>query len=158
MTVTWPGGTLVSRVTIPGGGGTVAPRILSFTANPRTITAGNATVLEWTTSDATEVSISDVTGTLAVAAGRAVVSPTETTTYTLTATGASGTTPVTRTVTVTVHQVPEIVSFVATLVPDTPWRGDVYPLVDDAPRHTGNHRQRSLGIRCERLRNGEAMD
>ena len=127
LTATWGGGTLASQVTVRVGSGTTAPRILSFTANPSTIIEGNDTVLEWTTSNATEVTISDVTGTLAVAAGRAVVSPTETTTYTLTATGASGTTPVTRTVTVTVHQVPEIVSFVAEEIPDTPG-GETYKL------------------------------
>ena len=127
LTATWGGGTLASQVTVRVGSGTTAPRILSFTANPSTITAGNETVLEWTTSDATEVTISDVAGTLDVAAGRTVVRPSETTTYTLTATGASGTTPVTRTVTVTVHQVPEIVSFEATLVPDTPG-GETYTL------------------------------
>ena len=120
LTATWGGGTLASQVTVRVGSGTTAPRILSFTANPSTITADNETVLEWTTSDATEVTISDVAGTLEVAAGRTVVRPTETTTYTLTATGASGTTPVTRNVTVTVHQVPEILSFVATLKPNTP--------------------------------------
>ena len=127
LTATWGGGTLTSQVTVRVGSGTTAPRILSFTANPRTIIEGNETVLEWTTSDATEVTISDVAGTLDVAAGRTVVRPSETTTYTLTATGASGTTPVTRTVTVTVHQVPEIVSFEATLVPDTPG-GETYTL------------------------------
>ena len=116
-----------SQVTVRVGSGTTAPRILSFTANPRTIIEGNETVLEWTTSDATEVTISDVAGTLDVAAGRTVVRPSETTTYTLTATGASGTTPVTRTVTVTVHQEPVIVSFVATLEPDTPG-GETYEL------------------------------
>ena len=127
LTATWGGGTLASQVTVRVGSGTTAPRILSFTANPSTITANNETVLEWTTSNATGVTISDVTGTSDVAAGRAVVRPTETTTYTLTATGASGTTPVTRTVTVTVHQVPEIVSFVAEEIPDTPG-GETYKL------------------------------
>ena len=127
LTVTWGGGTLASQVTVRVGSGTTAPRILSFTANPRIIIEGNETVLEWTTSNATKVTISDVTGALAVAAGRAVVSPSETTTYTLTATGASGTTPVTRTVTVTVHQVPVIVSFVAEEIPDTPG-GETYKL------------------------------
>ena len=157
LTATWGGGTLTSQVTVRVGSGTTAPRILSFTANPRTIIEGNDTVLEWTTSDATEVTISDVAGTLDVAAGRTVVRPSETTTYTLTATGAIGTTPVTRTVTVTVHQVPEIVSFEATLVPDTPG-GETYTLlVDDEPRHPGNHRQRSLGSRSERLRRGEPL-
>ena len=127
LTATWDGGTLTSQVTVRVGSGTTVPRILSFTANPSTIIEGNDTVLEWTTSDATEVTISDVAGTLDVAAGRTVVRPSETTTYTLTATGASGTTPVTRTVTVTVHKVPEILSFEATLVPDTPG-GETYTL------------------------------
>ena len=128
LTATWGGGTLISQVTVRVGSGTTAPRILSFTANPRTITAGNATVLEWTTSDATEVSIDNGAGSVSdVAAGRREVSPTETTTYTLTATGASGTTPVTRTVTVTVHQVPEILSFEAEEIEDNPG-GEAYKL------------------------------
>ena len=120
LTATWGGGTLVSHVTVPVRSGTTAPRILTFTANPRTIVAGESTALEWTTSDATEVTISDVTGTLAVAAGSSSVSPAQTTTYTLTATGASGTNPATRKVTVTVRQVPEIVSFVAEKITDNP--------------------------------------
>ena len=128
LTVTWLGGTLVSHVTVRVDGGTVAPRILSFDANPRTIIAGESAILEWTTSDATEVTIDNGVGAVSDdAAGSRPVSPTETTTYTLTATGASGTNPATRTVTVTVHQVPEIVSFEATLEPDTPG-GETYEL------------------------------
>ena len=128
LTVTWLGGTLVSHVTVRVDGGTVAPRILSFDANPRTIIAGESAILEWTTSDATEVTIDNGVGAVSDdAAGSRSVSPTETTTYTLTAIGASGTTNATRTVTVTVRQVPEIVSFEATLDPNTTG-GETYEL------------------------------
>ena len=76
------------------------PVIDSFTANPATITTGQSATLTWTTTNATSVSISGITGALE-ANGSTTVSPTETTTYTLTAHGASIT--VRDTVTVTVN-------------------------------------------------------
>ena len=76
-----------------------APVITSFTANPTTVTAGQSTTLSWTTSGATAVSIDngvgDVTNRTSI-----VVTPPQTTTYLLTASG-SGSTSAATTVTVT---------------------------------------------------------
>ena len=77
------------------------PVIDTFTADAMTITAGGSATLSWTTTNATTVSISGVSGTLAVD-GSQSVSPSATTSYTLTARGGSGTTAATATVRVTV--------------------------------------------------------
>ena len=77
------------------------PTVDSVGASPATITAGASATLSWTTTDATDVSIDNGVGTVAVD-GNATVSPPATTAYTVTATGAGGTTTSTVTVTVTV--------------------------------------------------------
>ena len=69
---------------VPGG----APSITSFTASPPFIDSGQSTTLSWTTNNATSITISGVAGTHP-ATGSIVVSPTSTTTFTLTATGDS---------------------------------------------------------------------
>ena len=74
------------------------PVIASFTAAPATITAGQSSTLTWSVQNADSVSISSI-GTV-LASGTKSVSPTVTTTYTLTATNKAGST--TRTATVTV--------------------------------------------------------
>ena len=85
-----------------------APVIDTFTATSTTITAGESTTLEWTTTNATAVSISDVTGDLAVD-GSTSVSPTATTIYTLTASDDDdATADATASVTVTVNAAPVI--------------------------------------------------
>jgi phospholipase C len=81
----------------PGTGGTT---VTSFTATPTTITSGSAALLSWTTTNATQVTISNVPGTLHPN-DTVSVSPTSTTTYTLTATGPNNG-QATATVTVTV--------------------------------------------------------
>jgi len=65
------------------------PRIVRFEATPTNITSGESSTLSWTTEGATSVSIRGV-GTNLPTSGSRVVSPTVTTTYTLTATGADG--------------------------------------------------------------------
>ncbi|MEA2238464.1 MAG: hypothetical protein QOC81_3188 [Thermoanaerobaculia bacterium] len=62
------------------------PTITSFAATPTTITAGDSAVLSWTTQDATAASIDKGIGSVAVNGSKSV-SPTVTTTYTLTASG-----------------------------------------------------------------------
>ncbi|HVT04502.1 MAG TPA: Ig-like domain-containing protein [Thermoanaerobaculia bacterium] len=89
-------GSKAYSLTITGSG----PTITSFTASPSTINSGQTSTLAWTTSNATSVSIDHGVGTVAND-GSTVVSPNSTTTYTLTATNAGGTT--TRSVTVTVN-------------------------------------------------------
>ncbi len=75
----------------------------SFTASPTSIVRGNSATLTWATTNATGVSINQTIGSVAVD-GTRVVSPTNTTTYTLTATKDART--VTCPVTVTVTDVP----------------------------------------------------
>jgi hypothetical protein len=95
------------------------PQIISFNAEPRTIEAGQTSVLSWETANADQVSIDVQSGDgqslgSVGTAGTATVSPSGTTTYRITATNGSGS--VNRTVTVTVGGpgTPRILSFVAT--------------------------------------------
>jgi glucuronoarabinoxylan endo-1,4-beta-xylanase len=69
----------------------------SFVASSHWVAPGSPDTLSWATKNATSVSISNVTGAI-VPSGSAVVSPSSTTTYTLSAQGPNG--PVLRTVTV----------------------------------------------------------
>jgi hypothetical protein len=87
-------------------------QFLSCSVSPTNITAGESATINWATLNADSVSISGGIGTVP-ANGQRVVTPTATTTYTLTATNPRG--PVTCDVTVTVSQgtVPRIVSFTA---------------------------------------------
>ncbi len=69
------------------------PRIISFQATPANINRGESSTLAWQTQDADRVTISAI-GNVA-ANGTAPVSPTETTTYTITATNQYGSTSAT---------------------------------------------------------------
>jgi len=75
--------------------------LAGFEANPTNIVTGESATLSWTTQNATRVDISGV-GTSLPTSGSRVVTPTQTTTYTLTATGPDGATSVAAPVTVTV--------------------------------------------------------
>ncbi len=88
------------------------PSIVRFQATPTNIMSGESSTLSWATSGAQTVTISGVSGSLPVN-GSTVVSPTQTTTYTLTA--MTGSTSVTAQATVTVGngQLARIVSFSA---------------------------------------------
>lgn len=70
-------------------GGTASPIINSFDARPPSISAGESSTLSWNVAGATAVSIDQGIGNVALTGTRAVV-PNATTTYTLTATNASG--------------------------------------------------------------------
>ena len=86
-------------------------RILRFVATPTNIMSGESSTLSWATAGAQTVTISGVSGNQPLN-GSTVVSPTMTTTYTLTATGADGksvSAPVT--VTVTTGGAPRVMSF-----------------------------------------------
>jgi outer membrane protein OmpA-like peptidoglycan-associated protein len=86
-------------------------RVVSFTATPVNINAGEASTLSWQTENITSVTISGGVGQVQPT-GSTTVTPSQTTTYTLTGQGASGT--VTATVTVQVNASgPRIVSFQA---------------------------------------------
>jgi hypothetical protein len=65
------------------------PVITSFLADPQVIESGGTSTLTWEVSDATTVTISPGVGSVALI-GTFVVSPEETTTYTLTATNSAG--------------------------------------------------------------------
>jgi peptidoglycan-associated lipoprotein len=73
---------------------------VQFSAEPSTIERGQSATLRWSVSDATDVTISPAVGTVS-ARGDRQVSPTDTTTYTLSAKGPGGTESATATVTVT---------------------------------------------------------
>ena len=59
---------------------------VQFTAEPSTIERGQSATLRWSVSDATDVTIAPAVGTVS-ARGDRQVSPTDTTTYTLSAKG-----------------------------------------------------------------------
>lgn len=82
-------------VTTPAGQPTA-----TLTAEPSRIERGQAVNLNWTTTNANDVSINNGLGTLP-ASGTRSVSPSDTTTYTLTANGPNGSTTATATVTIT---------------------------------------------------------
>src|SRR5215475_5891367 len=71
----------------------------SLTASPETIDKGQSSTLTWQTTNATDVSIDNGVGALQPN-GSQQVSPTESTTYTLTAKGAGGSQNATARVTV----------------------------------------------------------
>jgi len=87
-------------VTVSGAPGTVGtPVINAFTASPDSITPGETSTLSWEVSGAITVSIDQGVGNVGLT-GTRLVSPSTTTTYTLTATNANGS--VTRSVEVAV--------------------------------------------------------
>jgi len=107
LTVTNPLGRQATRdLTV----GVVAPpTIQSFIANPSAITVGDSTTLTWAAQGQTALSLSsvgDVTGT-----SSRIVAPASTTPYTLTASNLAG--PVSASLQVTVHPLPQIASFTA---------------------------------------------
>jgi hypothetical protein len=102
----------VARVSV-NTGNPAPPQVITFTANPATINAGQSSTLTWQVINADSVSITSL-GIVALA-GSQGVTPAATTTYTLTAT--RGTQTATATATVTVNAagsgLPRIVSFAA---------------------------------------------
>jgi hypothetical protein len=86
-----------------------APQINAFTAIPSTISAGQSSQVCWQVTNATSIAITGIGSNLAANSCQSV-SPSATTTYTLTATNASGTTS--GNVTVNVGQM-QILSFTA---------------------------------------------
>jgi phospholipase C len=96
-TVTGPSGTASSSVTI-----TVNPAlpVVTLTATPDHILAGQSSALGWQSQNATALSIDNGVGTVSGANGTTSVSPAATTTYTITATGPGGSSTATATVAV----------------------------------------------------------
>ena len=87
------------------------PAIISFTASPATISAGQSSMLSWTVTGATMLTLDQGAGSALVTvlgANSQTVTPTQTTTYTLTLNGS-----ISAQVTVTVVPLPVITSFSA---------------------------------------------
>lgn len=104
------GHAVTAPVTVTVAPGTI-PQVVVFTANPSTITSGQSSKVCWQVNGATAISISPGIGSNLNANDCATVSPASTTTYTLTATNATGT--IQANTTVNVGQV-QILSFTAT--------------------------------------------
>jgi hypothetical protein len=92
------------------------PQVVTFVANPPTIDAGQSTKLCWQVNNATNITIVPGVGSNLNANDCATVSPSNTTTYTLTATNSQG--RIEANATVTVGQV-KILSFTADPVTST---------------------------------------
>jgi hypothetical protein len=88
---------------INGGCNPASPTINTLTASPASIAGGGASTLTWTTSNATSASLDNGIGAVGTNSSKSV-SPSATTTYTLTA--SNGTTQVTKSITVTVTNDP----------------------------------------------------
>lgn len=80
------------------------PVINSFTANPSTIISGDSSVLSWSVTNATSITINPGNMLLTFPSGSVAVSPTMTTNYALTATNAEGS--VSTSVPITVNTAP----------------------------------------------------
>lgn len=104
------GHAVTAPVTVTVAPGTI-PQIVTFVANPQTISAGQSTQLCWQVNGATSISISPGVGSGLSANACAAVSPQQTTTYTLTASNATG--QIQANTTVNVGSV-QILSFTAT--------------------------------------------
>ena len=91
--------TIAVLIFIAGCNGTppAAPIINSFLTNPSTITVGESSILSWSVTDATSVTIDNGIGSVALI-GTTVVNPTTSTTYTLTATNSAGSVTATTTI------------------------------------------------------------
>ncbi|MCX6630735.1 MAG: OmpA family protein, partial [Candidatus Solibacter sp.] len=116
LTAVGPSGNVTATTTVTvGTGGSVTgnPQIIRFEGSPLSIQPGQQSTLSWTTTGATQVSISGVGAV--TPNGSTTVSPAQTTSYTLSATSADGKT-VTAPITITVSSgtVPQVVVFVAT--------------------------------------------
>jgi len=90
------------------------PTISSFAADPTSVNSGSRSTLSWAAAGATSVGITPGTFTSTSASGSTSMSPTATTTYTLTAANAAGSTTATLIVTVNAASKPTINSFTAT--------------------------------------------
>ncbi len=102
LTATNPYGSRSDSVTVTVNN---LPVISSFTASPNPITEGSSTTLSWTTTNAVSVNIENAGGSQGTS-GSCVVSPTEQTTYTLTAINGYG--ERSESVTVSVDSLPSV--------------------------------------------------
>ena len=111
LTATNREGSVTSSVTVTVGS-TPAPVVTSFTATPSSISAGQTSILDWNVTAATSISIHQEVGVV-ISSGTKEVSPTATTTYTLSARNNVGTVTATAKITVGSTNLPVIDSFYA---------------------------------------------
>ena len=112
LTATNAVGSTTANVTVVVNAGVVT--VTSCYATPTNIMAGESATLTWATTGATAVTIAPAVGSVALS-GTYAVSPTATTNYTISATGAGGaTSSCSVAVTVTPGQLPRIIQFSAT--------------------------------------------
>ncbi|MBS2023118.1 MAG: hypothetical protein JST92_11945 [Deltaproteobacteria bacterium] len=100
LSATGPGGSSSAKVTVIVTAAQPKAVINLFTANPPSISAGNSSTLSWNVTNATALSIDNGVGTITGTTGTINVTPSATTTYTLSATGLGGNDSATATVTV----------------------------------------------------------
>jgi hypothetical protein len=128
----------IARVSITAGTpASSAPLIVSFTANPTTINAGQSSTLSWQVSNADTVSISTL-GSVALSGSQAVT-PATTTTYILTATHGSQT--ATAQATVTVNSGGGLPVIVSAESRNHRLRAELVASMGGAKRHHSDHRQ-----------------
>jgi hypothetical protein len=102
LTATGAGGSVTCAKTvtvIPPTPTPIPAPLCTFDASPASVNQGNASSLSWTTQNATSVTIDQGVGSVGTSDSRSIT-PSQTTTYTLTATGAGGTVTCAKTVTV----------------------------------------------------------
>lgn len=97
--------------TSPDVNGALKPVISSFTASSTAIYLGESSILSWSVSNATQITIDNGIGAVS-ASGSITVSPVETTTYTLTASNSAGQASRSVTVGVTAQAIFELTSYV----------------------------------------------
>ena len=104
MTATGSGGSVICEATLA-----IPPNpapTCSLDASPLSIMAGGSSSLSWATTNVSSVSINQGIGSVSTGGGTRSVSPSDTTTYTLTALGAGGTVTCQKTVTVSPNPAP----------------------------------------------------
>lgn len=103
ITVTGPGGTATASVTVT----VIMPKpTVQISADPSNIDVGQSATLSWSSTNATSAVINPGFGNVPVN-GSVTVFPIQTTTYTITATGAAGTTTASASVTIAVNGTPD---------------------------------------------------
>jgi len=115
----------ISKIHISTKPGNQPPTINYFNASPSVISSGDIATLEWDVSEEADVTIDPEIGSVALA-GSAQVLPTDTITYTLTASNAAGS--VTESVTVTVASASHTPTPTPTPTPVPRLEGDVHTL------------------------------
>jgi len=101
LTATGPGGITSTPVTVT----VYQPPVVSISAEPESIPAGQSSTLSWSSANAAQVNIDNGIGDVE-SSGSREVTPAQTTTYSITATGPGG--AATASVTITVHQPPVV--------------------------------------------------